>query len=380
MTSDDAPPVSPAPPANGPDGDAAPPADERWFVPFVLIPLGLAAAIVGIVLLANFLLGQTGPRTLDELLAEIQSGGANARKQAAFHLARNFAEQVEENNRRLAAGGEASENPLNASIPRRELVKIERAYENAKGDPETREFLIMTLGLVGDDATAEFLGRQLTEPDEADTDHKRHLWLLLSIGRIGGDAAIAALLGELDRMGRGDADPGVAVALAAAFGNVRSSEATRGLLDLLKAGPAPEGETRPQGGGTSGSAGGWRFVRWTAALNLAKRRKLDPGAADRARPWLRDALSEIAADPGRPEGLRIFKAAPASGALVSNSVDKNREQAAAQVIEALILLEDADALDTLRSMARSEPNLRIRSQALGAVARLEGLPAKSEAR
>jgi hypothetical protein len=355
-----------------------PPPGERWFVPFVVIPLGLAGAIVGIVVLVNFMLGQTGPRTLDELLTEIQSGGANARKQAAFHLARNVAEQVDANNKRLASAGKSPVNTQNAAIPRRELVKIERAYDAAKGDPETREFLINALGYVGDDETAEFLGKHLTAPDEPDEGLKRHLWLVISLGRIGSARSVPVLDAELARVKAGELDTGVASALAAAYGNLATPDGTRGLRALLAIAKGSAAESGPAPGAGNSPPSPWKFVRWTVAVNLAKRRKLDADAAKEAAPWLIEALDDIAADPMRPAAERVFKAAPGGTFAVAGGVDKTREQAAAQVLESVVALEEAAAIPAVRRIAKGDPNLRIRSFALDALSRLESKSAPGE--
>ena len=349
------------------------PEKERWFVPFVVIPLGLAAAIVGIVALANFLLGKSGPRTLDELLIEIQSGGSNSRKQAAFALARNLAEEVQKGNDRfLASGGDPG--AAHATVlPRRELAKIERAFELTKGDDETRQFLVQALGLVGDDDTAEFLGNQLIAPDEPDPDNQRRVQLLLALARIASDRSIPMLDETLVRVkSREEADDGVANALAAAYGNLRGAAGTRGLLEIL-------GVVQGRGGAgasvpATGAAGRWKFVCWTVAVNLAKRNAKDPEAAAKGEAALIEAIADIAADPLRPEGERVFKNVGSNAFLGSPHPDNNREKTAAQVIEALLVLQSKGAIPNLKKIAESDPNLRIRSMALDALKRLEGGP------
>ena len=110
--------------------------------------------------------------------------------------------------------------------PRRELAKIERAFELTKGDDETRQFLVQALGLVGDDDTAEFLGNQLIAPDEPDPDNQRRVQLLLALARIASDRSIPMLDETLVRVkSREEADDGVANALAAAYGNLRGPPA-----------------------------------------------------------------------------------------------------------------------------------------------------------
>lgn len=345
----------------------AKPKDERWFVPFVVIPLGLAAAIVGIVALANFLLGKTGPRSLDELLAEIQGGGANARKQAAFTLARNLNEEVQKSNERFVrSGGDPAAAPSTV-LARRELEKIERAYLAAKGDPETRAYFLSALGLVGDDGTAEFLGHQLTDPDEPDADNARRINLILALGRIGSAAAGPVLQAELAKVRGGEIDEGVATAVAAAFGNLRGAEGTKGLLEILAvAKSVPVTTSSP----ATPRGGRWRFVRWTAAVNLAKRLKIDPEAAALAVPSLLEALADVADDPTRPEADRVFKSAASGGILGLPQADLNREKTAAQVIEALLVLNAKDAFPLMKRLAASDPNLRIRSIALDAAKHL----------
>lgn len=350
-------------------GGAAPesPDKEKWFVPFVVIPLGIALAILSIVGLANFLLGRGGPRTLDELLSDIRGGGANARKQAAFHLARNIAEEV--NRTQTAAPVPEAAPQQRAAWPRRELQKIEAAYDSVKDDIETRRFLVSALGLVGDDATVAFLGNQIAAPDASDTEGTLHIAELHAIARICSESALPIFDAELDRALAKERDPGILNILASGYGNLQTPAATERLLKILQI--ARDGAPEVSRDASGARKTTWREVRWTAAVNLAKRKTVDPEKSKLAIPVLVEGLRDVHDDAFRPEGERLFRGAGNSGGFlpagVTSQADGMREDAARLLIVSLQYLGAGEAVEILQKVSTKDPNLKIRSAALEAL-------------
>lgn len=341
---------------------------ERWFVPFVIVPLGIAVALLAIIGGANFLLGRFEPGSITRYLDEIQTGGANTKKQAAFHLARHLNELVAERNREIAGGDRAAAG--RPALPRADLTKIERGYELAKNDLETRHFLIDCLGLVGDEETVAFLSRQLTSPDEPDADGSRRVWILGALARIGSPAATPVFRAELESVKRGESDAGVANVLAAAFGNLPGRDGTAGLLELmaLAQARASSGSGEPGPGTSTGTR--WELVPWTAAVNLAKRHAIDAEAARLAEPVLLAGLEQLHGDAFRPDREKVFRGGAQTGLPFGKATprdDAYRESAAAQMIEALKLLKVRAATPLLTKISTDDPNLRIRSAALSAL-------------
>ncbi|MBI3817146.1 MAG: hypothetical protein HY286_00530 [Planctomycetes bacterium] len=347
------------------------PKQDRWVVPFVVIPLGIALAILSIIGVANFLLGRGEPRSIDELLDEVKGGGANARKQAAFHLARNIAEDVEKRNKELDNQHKPEANdpkyaPPRIAAPRRDLLKIETAYDFVKDDHETRRFLVAALGLVGDDETADFLGRKLRDPDFKDPDGTLKVSMLHAMARICSERAMPAFDAEFERASGGDSDAGTMNILAAGYGNIDSPKATQKLISILQ---FSAGRDAKDARGTT-----WREVRWTAAVNLAKRRDSDPAAAKLAIPVLMSGIEDVFADASRPDHERLFRGSGGSGSFLPTGVtsqgDENRQSAAEQLIAALVFLDARDAVSILKKVSTADPNLRIRSAAITALAKL----------
>lgn len=370
-----------APPPPLPDTGETVPAqelarNEKWFVPFVVIPLGIALSILSIIGVANFLLGRGGPRTLDELLDEVKGGGANARKQAAFHLARNIAEEVDKNNKTLVANRPVDPGavaPPRAAWPRRELAKIEQAYDLTKDDHETRRFLVAALGLVGDDETADFLGRKLNETEWKDPDGTLRVAVLHGMARICSDSSLPAFDAEYQRATTGDPDAGTLNILAAGYGNLTNPKATERLAAILQFTAQRSDAPSPAADKSRGTT--WREVRWTAAVNLAKRKSIDPASAKLTIPVLISGIEDVHADAFRAENERLFHGAGGSGGFlpagVTTQADGNRESAAQQLIAALVFLDAKEAIPTLKKIAGADPNLKIRSSALEALASLD---------
>jgi HEAT repeat protein len=326
---------------------------ERWLVPFLVVPLSIALTLLAIVGFANFLLGRFEPGSIDRHLETIQTGGSNARKQAAFHLARDLVDLVERSNRELRDGKPGGGAASRGVLDRATLAKIERAYERARGELETRHYFIESLGLVGDEKTAEFLERQIESPDEPDDGNFRRVWILMALARIGSPSSRALYDAELQRVSSTAPDRGVANVLAAAFGNLPGPDATKGLRQLL----------------ALSRARGWKLEAMSAAVNLAKRHEVDPEAAQDTIPALLESLDVIHQD-AFADRERLFRGGEQAGFPFANATqqaDAYRETAAVQVIEALVLLKVNQALPLLEKIAKDDPNFRIQSAALGAI-------------
>ncbi len=353
---------------------------ERWFVPFVVIPLGIALVVLAIVAFSNFLLGGWEPRSIDRLLDDVRTGGANARKQSAFTLAQQLAEQVEKLNRAVETGEGDPKALARLLLPRSDLARVERAYDLAKGDMETRKWLLACLGLVGDEESVSFLLEHLERPDEPDPESVLRLGILWALARIGSASALPAYDREVERLVAAP-DPGIASILAGAYGNLRDPAATQGLLRLASfarsrsggvAPPAPETEEGPASSAPPESVR-WKPPLWSAALNLAKRHDIDPAAAREAVPVLMEALEDQFQDPFRSERERIFRGDSSSGIFqnATQAGDSYRESSVAQTLEALLLLRVEEAEPLVRRVAEQDKSLRVRSHALRALERLK---------
>lgn len=359
----------------------APKKQERWFVPFVIIPLAIAVTILGVIGLSNFLLGRGGPRTLDELLEEVKGGGANARKQAAFHLARNIAEEADRKSQSLESNHTKNSGapiaPAHAAWPRRELAKIENACDLVKDDHETRRFLVAALGLVGDDETADYLGRKLNDADSKDPDGTLRVAMLHAMARICSDHSLPVFNAEFERATGGESDPGTLNILAAGYGNLTNPKATERLVAILQFAGQRNDSSARLADGSRGTT--WKEVRWTAAVNLAKRRDLDAAAAKLAIPTLVAGIEDVHADAFRAESERIFRGAGGSGSFLPAGVtmqgDENRQAAAQQLIAALAFLSAKESVEMLKKVSTADPNLRVRSFALEALAQIDPLQA-----
>lgn len=361
-------------PAEGALYQGAAPRNDSWFVPFVVIPLSIALTILGIVFLGNFLLGRSGARTFDDLVQDIRSGGSNTKKQAAFHLARNLMEENVEYQKKMgAASGTVTKAlaPVRLKRPRKDLEKIEAAFDATKGEVETRRFLVAALGLAGDDDTIDFLAKYTTDPENGDADGQFRAAVLLAMARIASERAIPYFESEMQRATQGGGDPGILNVLAAGFGNINSQTAVQRLVEILNIsksrGPAP--------GGVRSAGTTWREVRWTAAVNLAKRKDFDRDSAKLAIPVLLEGIEHVHQDAFRPDSEKLFHGSGGSGGFlpagVTSQGDDIREQAAQQMVEAIVLLDAKEAVPLLQKIGAADPNLRIRSFALEAVSRLD---------
>jgi PBS lyase HEAT-like repeat-containing protein len=133
------------PPAEGRSTTEDPPevpllpltAEPRQTVPFLvlqffLFPLGIVAVCVAVFVIFGLIAGEN--RTARDYLAEIRSGSANRRWQAAFELSKVL---------------QSGRDPALAD-PRLAAEALTLFQESTKDDPKVRRYLALALGRLGD--------------------------------------------------------------------------------------------------------------------------------------------------------------------------------------------------------------------------------------
>ncbi len=270
---------------------------------FVLIPLVIV--LIGVSVFLLFGLVASEPDRPRDALAEIRSGSASRRWQAAWELSRM-----------LRQPGRPADPALVPEI----ISTLEWA---ANEDPKVRRYLARTLGYLGDRRAVPALVSALEDPD---TDTR--LWAAEALGAIGDPAArapLASLLSSRDRDLRKQA--------AHSLGSLGNPQA-RGDLQPLLQDEAVD-------------------VRWNAALALA--RLGDAAGA----PVLLAMLDR--------EGLEQ----------VPDIRPEQQEVAMVSALAALAALRHQESVDTIRSLSRNDPSLRVRQAALQALERMEAAPPPS---
>jgi HEAT repeat protein len=295
----------PPPPDGGLPADRAlPPADEpRTTVPFLvlqffLFPLGIVAVCVAVFVIFGLIAGES--RGARDYLAEIRSGSANRRWQAAFELSKV-----------LQSGKEvALKDPTLAA----EALTLFR--DSARDDPRVRRYLALALGRLGrPEAVPDLLAAArpaAAEGQEADADTR--IYAIWALGAIGDAHAIP----ELATLAN-DADPGIRKAAVHALGAFSGDEARTALVKAL------DDATDD--------------VRWNAALALAHR-------------------GDTAAEPvllGMMDRQRL--------AGVKDLTAEQREDAVLQAVTAAASLQGPDVRAALERLRDGDPNLKIREAA-----------------
>ena len=216
------------------------PAPERQTTPFLVLqffifPMAIVAVCVAVFVIFGMIAAEgKGAR---EYLAEVRSGSANRRWQAAFELSKVL----------QARKDPALADPAFAS----ELASV--FEQSASDDPRVRRYLALALGRLGSGRAVPVL-LQAARPAGGGTpaDPETQIYAVWALGAIGDPSGLPVLL----ELARAD-DAGVrkaAVYALGAFGDEASSAALAAALSD----PAED-------------------VRWNAALALARRR--DPRAA-----------------------------------------------------------------------------------------------------
>ena len=284
-------------------GEAAPEEAPRQSTPFLVLqffifPLSIVAVCVAVFVIFGMIASEgKGAR---EHLADVRTGGANRRWQAAFELAKV-----------LQAGKDPA---LHDPAFTAEVAKV---FQDAGGDdPRVRRYLALALGRLGDRSAVPALLQAVDEAGAggARSDPETQVYAVWALGVIG-DPVAAPRLVALAR----SEDPGLRKAAVHALGAFGAPEAREALAAALED-PVAD-------------------VRWNAAIALARRR--DPAAIpvllsmmDRAR---------LASVPGLS--------------------DEQRSEAMVQAIDAAAVFDDPRVAEAVRALRDSDPDLKVREKA-----------------
>jgi HEAT repeat protein len=294
----------PPPEGGGPAGSALPPVEgPRATVPFLvlqffLFPLGIVAVCVAVFVVFGLIAGES--RGARDYLAEIRSGSANRRWQAAFELSKVL----------QAGNDKALADPKLAA----EAVTLFR--ESSRDDPRVRRYLALALGRLGNpEAVPELLAAARPAEKEghtADPDTRIYaIWALGAIGDTGAVPELVALAGE--------DDPGIRKAAVHALGGFAGEE-TR---DALRRALTDSTED----------------VRWNAALALARH------GDETAETVLLEMLDRA--------HLEMVKELSA----------EQREEAVLQAVAAAAALPRPGVRAALERLRDGDPNLKVREAA-----------------
>jgi HEAT repeat protein len=265
---------------------------------FFIFPLSIVAVCVAVFVVFGMIASEgKGAR---EHLADVRTGGANRRWQAAFELAKV-----------LHAGKDPA---LTDPAFTDEVAKV---FEEASADdPRVRRYLALALGRIGDRRAVPAL---LKAVDDAATDGSRsdpetQVYAVWALGVIGDPQAVPRLVA----LARSD-DAGLRKAAVHALGAF-PGEASREALVTALSDPMTD-------------------VRWNAAVALARRH--DPAAV----PVLLGMMDrvELAGVPGLTA--------------------EQRAEAMVQAVEAAAVLHDARLDEAIRRLRDSDPDLKVRQAA-----------------
>ncbi len=196
---------------------------------------------------------------------------------------------------------------------------LARVFQELDGEePEVRRYLALALGLVADPRTVEALLDGLDDPDS-----QTQIYAIWALGSIGNPVAVPALIENLS-----DSDSGVRKMASHALGALGDESA----IPALQAALADEVVD----------------VRWNVALSLGQ--LADPAG----KAVLYDMMSRQYLD-GVP-GLTA----------------EQKNEAIMNAIRVLAVLEGFRATPTFDRLAKSDPDLEVRSVALDAVAAIRG--------
>ena len=265
---------------------------------FFIFPLSIVAVCVAVFVVFGMIASEgKGAR---EHLADVRTGGANRRWQAAFELAKV-----------LHAGKDPA---LTDPSFTGEVAKV---FEEASADdPRVRRYLALALGRIGDRRAVPAL---LKAVDDAATtgsrsDPETQVYSVWALGVIGDPQAVPRLV----TLARGD-DAGLRKAAVHALGAF-PTEASREALVTALSDPVTD-------------------VRWNAAVALARRR--DPAAV--------------------PVLLGMMDRAELAG--VTGLTDEQRAEAMVQAVEAAAVLDDARLDAAIRRLRDNDPDLKVRQAA-----------------
>ena len=289
-------------PLAGPAAPEEPPVRQSTpflVLQFFIFPLSIVAVCVAVFVVFGMIASEDkGAR---EHLADVRTGGANRRWQAAFELAKV-----------LQAGKDpALKDPAFTG----EVTKV---FEEASADdPRVRRYLALALGRIGDRRAVPALLKAVDDAatDGSHADPETQVYAVWALGVIGDAQAVPRLVA----LARSD-DAGLRKAAVHALGAFPASEAAREALVAALSDPVTD-------------------VGWNAGVALARRR--DPAAA----PVLLAMMdrSQLANVPGL--------------------TDEQRAQAMVQAVEAAAVLHDPRLDEAIRRLRDGDPDLKVRQAA-----------------
>jgi HEAT repeat protein len=298
--------MSTSTPPAGEEAPEEPPARQSTpflVLQFFIFPLSIVAVCVAVFVVFGMIASEgKGAR---EHLADVRTGGANRRWQAAFELAKV-----------LQAGKDPA---LTDPAFTGEVAKV---FEEASADdPRVRRYLALALGRIGDRRAVPAL---LKAVDDAATggsraDPETQVYAVWALGVIGDPEAVPRLV----TLARSD-DPGLRKAAVHALGAF-PGEASREALVTALSDPVTD-------------------VRWNAAVALARRR-------DRA------AVPVLLAMMDRRELAQV-----------PGLTDDQRAQAMVQAVEAAAVLRVPSLDEAIRRLRDGDPDLKVRQAAHAATA------------
>jgi len=204
--------------------DAAPAPEaspyRNLFVPLIVVP----AVIVGAILLVFLFFGAITGReaSLSENIDKVISGGQAERKQAAFNMVRQIAE-----NREAQAESRSAPWPVEPDF----LPKLRRAWAStSSGDPYLRLVLASLLAQLGDPDGVPNLLALLDTPASEDKDGSVRFNALADLGALGDPRAEASAVAILQK----GEDPGLRAVAAIALQKIPGEAglaALRGAVD-----------------------------------------------------------------------------------------------------------------------------------------------------
>jgi HEAT repeat protein len=211
------------------------PAEPRQSTPFLVLqffifPMAIVAVCVAVFVIFGLIAGEShGAR---EYLAEVRSGGANRRWQAAFELSKVL---------------QAGKDPA-LKDPKFAVELCQLFADSANDDPRVRRYLALAMGRLGDRRAVPTLREAVTDETQAGhaADADTQIYAIWALGSIGDPAALP----DLERLAVSP-DAGLRKAAVHALGAFPGDEPKQALVAAL--------------------ADAVQDVRWNAAIALARR-------------------------------------------------------------------------------------------------------------